>query len=95
MIKPNNELMIDMEVNKNTYLIDRIIHDFCKEYGDLEDAMPIIRRQFEKANLDLNNPKKEALISVVERLADVEAGFKKIEIAEANLKKRFKWIKET
>lgn len=87
--------IIEDEMNKNAFLIDRIIHDFCREYGELEDAMPIIRRQFERANLDLKNPKREALVSVVERLADVEAGFKKIEVAEANLKKRLRWIKET
>jgi small GTP-binding protein len=87
--------IIEEEMNKNAYLIDRIIHDFCNEYGELEDAMPIIRRQFERANLDLNNPKKDALVSVVEKLADVEAGFKKIEVAEKKKKKRLRWIKET
>lgn len=80
--------------NANTYLIDMIIHDFIKEYGDLEDAMPVLRRQFELANLDLNHPTREALVSVVERLGDVEAGFKRIEVAQANLKKRLKWIRE-
>jgi small GTP-binding protein len=81
--------------NANAILIDRIIDDFCREYGGIENAMPILRRQFELANLDLNNPRKEDLVTAVERLADVEAGFKKIDIATANLKKRLKWIKET
>ena len=87
--------IIEEAKSANALLIDRIIDDFSKGYGGLEEAMPVLRRQFELANLDLNHPTKEALVSAVERLADVEAGFKKMEIAQANLRRRLKWIKET
>jgi small GTP-binding protein len=91
----DDDKIIDIIKDSNAILIDRIINDFCREYGEIEDAMPVLRRQFELANLNINNPSREALVSVVERLADIEAGFKEMDIAQANLKKRLKWIKET
>ena len=93
--KLTENLKIKEIKSEKTILIDKIINDFCLEYGRLEDAMPILRRQFELANLDLNNPRKEAMVSAVERLAEVEMGFKEMDNALANLKKRLKWIKET
>jgi small GTP-binding protein len=93
--KLKDPLKIEEIKSKDTVLIDKIINDFCIEYGRLEDAMPILRRQFELAKLDLNHPKKEAMVSAVERLAEVEMGFKEMDNALANLKKRLKWIKET
>jgi small GTP-binding protein len=91
---PKKKELIEEIENPVALLIDRIISDFCSEYGGLEDAMPILRRQFELANLDINNPTEESLISAVENLADVESGFKDKNIASANLKKRLKWIRE-
>lgn len=92
---PKKKGILEENDNPVALLIDRIIGDFCSEYGGIEDAMPILRRQFELAHLDINNPTEESLVSVVEKLADVEAGFKDRDIALANLKKRLKWIKET
>lgn len=92
LIRPH--LLLEGVESEVVGLIDRIIDDFCKEYGRLEEAMPVLRRQFEKARLDPNNPTKEALIRAVERLARIEMDFKKKEDAEANLTKRLKWIKE-
>jgi small GTP-binding protein len=83
------------ERNEMVSLIDRIISDFCKEYGRSEDAMPVLRRQFEIARLNLSNPTKESIIIMINRLAEVEAGFKKKGIAEANRLKRIKWVNET
>lgn len=87
-------LIFEREKGDIVRLIDKIIDDFCKEYGDLEGAMPVLRKQFEFAGLDPNNPTREALIMAIERLAEVEMGFKKRESAEANLNKRLKWVKE-
>lgn len=88
-------LIFEGEKGDVVRLIDKIIDDFCKEYGGLEDAMPVLRKQFEFAGLDPNSPTREALIMAIERLAEVEMGFKKREIAEANLNRRLKWIKES
>ncbi|MEE9150580.1 MAG: Rab family GTPase [Thermoplasmata archaeon] len=87
-------LLFEGEKSENTVLIDKIIDDFCKGYGRLEDAMPVVRKQFEVAGLDPNNPTKEALLMAIEGLAKVEMGFKRKEIAEANRFKRLKWINE-
>jgi Ras-related protein Rab-1A len=75
-------------------VIDRIIDDFCKEYGKLEIAMPIIRKQFQMVELDINRPTRKAVVDAIERLAIVEDAFKKKEIAEANRKKRLGWLSE-
>lgn len=85
------------KVSDISIVIDKIIDDFCQEYGDLQDAMPVLRKQFELAELDLNNPTKEALKRAVGRLAMIEKGYKKKEVADTNYNKRIKWIegKET
>ncbi|MEE9150577.1 MAG: Rab family GTPase, partial [Thermoplasmata archaeon] len=93
--KPSRPIVVEGKKSKIADVIDRIIHDFCEEYSSLEDAMPVLRKQFEFAQLDLNNPTEEALIIAIERLAEVEMGFKKRKIAEANLIKRLKWIKDS
>jgi hypothetical protein len=93
--KPKDNRILEMVHGGNALIIDKIIDDFSKGYGGIEEAMPVLRRQFELSNLDLNNPQRESLVSAVERLADVEAGFQNIEVVKANMRKRLRWIKET
>jgi GTPase SAR1 family protein len=80
--------------NPVALLIDKIINDFCVEYGRLEAAMPVIRKQFEMANLDINNPSEGSLKLAVEMLADVELSYKSKDVVMTNLRKRLKWIEE-
>ncbi len=87
-------LLFEGEKSEIAMLIDKIIDDFRKGFGNIEDAMPIVRRQFEGAGLDPNNPSLEALILAIERLAEVEISFKRKEIAEENRIKRLKWVYE-
>lgn len=87
-------LLFGSEKGEITRIIDRIIDDFCKEFNDLEDAMPVVRRQFELAELDVNSPTIEALRRFVERLAAVDMSFKGRDIAKADFAKRLKWIEE-
>jgi small GTP-binding protein len=75
-------------------LIDKIIDDFCQEYGNYEEAMPILRAQFMNAGVDLKNPTQDSLKNVIQRLAHIEMERKSIEVAEANAVKRLKWISE-
>lgn len=75
-------------------LIDKIIDDFCIQYGKIEDAMPVLRKQFELAKLDLNNPTIESLQKAIERLALIETNFKEKKIADSNRTKRLKWIRD-
>jgi small GTP-binding protein len=94
-ISPQSDKIVP-EVDNGGFadIIDRIINDFCKEYNRPLDAMPILRKQFELAELDLKKPTQKALTEAIERLASIEKGFKDLEIAEANRKKRLKWISE-
>lgn len=93
--KPSETKIIKVEESEVVWLLDKIIDDFCREFGRYEDAMPVLRRQFELSNLDINNPTLETLRMAIDRLAKVEIGFKKMEIVEANRLKRLRWIKET
>jgi small GTP-binding protein len=86
--------ILDSEKGEMADIIDRIIEDFCSEFGKIEDAMPVLRQQFTLAKLDLNNPKLDALKRAIERLATIEANFKEKKIAEANRTKRLKWIRD-
>jgi Ras-related protein Rab-1A len=87
-------LLFEGDKSEISKLIDKIIDDFCKDYADLEDAMPVIRRQFEIAELNLNNPTIEALTRAVDRLEKIESHLKKREVVKADHEKRLKWIEE-
>jgi len=50
---------------------DEILVKFCELNGGMEFAMPIIRKQFEKLNIDFRNPSKEDLHKIVESLLEV------------------------
>lgn len=92
--KPLKAGVIQVEKNEAAELIDRIIADFCTAYGRSEDAMPVLRKQFELAQLDLNAPQSDAIKMAVDRLAKVEVAFKGPDLAEKNRIKRLKWLKE-
>ena len=56
--------------------IDNIIMDFHTDFGgDLEETMTIVRKQFEKAGVDINNPTTDGLRRAVEYLSNVERSF--------------------
>jgi small GTP-binding protein len=86
--------ILDSEKGEMADIIDKIIEDFCAEFGRIEDAMPVLRQQFTLADLDLNNPTIEGLKRAIDRLATIEANFKEEKIAEANRSKRLKWIRD-
>ena len=73
---------------------DQIIVDFCREFGDMETGMPLVRQQLTRAGVDINVPTKEGLRLAVEYLGETEAGFKSAEEVEANKLRRLAWIKE-
>lgn len=55
---------------------DEIIVKFCELNGGMEFAMPIIRKQYEKHNVDFKNPTKEQLEKIVENLINVTQSLK-------------------
>jgi hypothetical protein len=56
--------------------------------------MPILRKQFQVARLDINNPTIGGVRNVVDQLASYETIFKGKNVAETNRTKRHRWIKD-
>lgn len=55
---------------------DEIIVKFCELNGGMEFAMPIIRKQYEKFNVDFKRPTKEDLYKIVKALIEVTENLK-------------------
>lgn len=72
---------------------DEIIMDFYKKYGaSLEETMPIIRKQFERAGVDINEPTIEGLRKAVKFLGKVERNFWSHDEVSFRMKKRLSMI---
>jgi len=56
--------------------LDRIIADFSDQFGGIEHATPYIKQQMKMAKLDLSNPQRNAIVDFVDRLAELEKGYK-------------------
>lgn len=72
---------------------DRIMTDFCADFGGLETAMNVVRKKFEEADVDVRSPTKEGLLKVVDLLSDVEKSVKGPEIVAANRLRRVSWVR--
>ncbi len=72
---------------------DKIIMDFCNQFGGLEAGMPVLREKFLKAGADINHPTKEGLIKVVVLLAEVESTIKDPHTVARNRIRRLSIIK--
>lgn len=73
---------------------DVIIKEFCDAFGDQETAMAAIRQQFSLAGVDVKKPNKDALLKAVEKLAEVEKGFKDDFSVKSALAKRKRLIEQ-
>lgn len=73
---------------------DKIIADFCREFGDLETAMPIVKQQFTRAGIDVKAPTKSGLLQVLDYLAEVEQGFKTADRVSENKSRRLGWMRK-
>ncbi len=69
-------------------VVDFVINDFCNNYGDMEIAMPIVRQQFAKAGVNIQEPTKEGLSKVIDLLAEVEEDFRDKQTVNENRTKR-------
>lgn len=69
-------------------VVDFVINDFCKSYGDMEIAMPIIRQQFARAGVNIQDPTKEGLSKVIDLLAEVEEDIRDKQTVSENRTKR-------
>ncbi len=75
-------------------IADRVMTDFCAEMGSVDAGMPVVKRQFELASVDVRSPSKESLIRVIEQLAEVERDFKSFDEVEGNKRRRISWLTE-
>ncbi|MFQ6060997.1 MAG: Rab family GTPase [Thermoplasmata archaeon] len=73
---------------------DKIIMDFCNQFGGLEAGMPIVRAQFVKAGIDIKNLTKEGLIKAVHLLAEVEKTLKDPQTVSRNKARRLAMIRD-
>ena len=74
---------------------DRILMDFCREFGGIEAAMPVIKTQASRAGLDVRAPTREALRRFVDHLTEIERGFRPAARVAENHDRRIGWIRET
>lgn len=91
-------LIQQMDDNYESNIIratDEIIMDFYKNFGStLEETMPIIRKQFIKAGVDINNPTIEGLRRAIEFLSKVESNFWPNQEVSYRMKKRLSIINQ-
>ncbi len=73
--------------------LDFIIYDFSKNYGDMNDAMPIVRKQAERAGVDINNPSYESVKKLLDYLEEVERAFKGDDAARELKMKRMRVLR--
>ncbi len=81
-------------ISNLTDVTDVIISEFCEGFGDHETAMAAVRQQFSLAGVDVKKPTKETLLKAVEKLADVEKGFKDDFAVKSTLAKRKRMIEQ-
>jgi hypothetical protein len=72
-ISSNLNLLLEIE--------DEIITIFCELNGGMELAMPIVRKQYEKLNIDFKNPSKVDLLKIANKLIDLTSQIKGEDIA--------------
>jgi small GTP-binding protein len=72
---------------------DKIMTDFCADFGGLETGMNVVRKKFEEAGVDVRAPTKEGLLDVVDRLSEVEKSVKPRDVVAANRLKRISWVR--
>jgi GTPase SAR1 family protein len=73
-------------------VLKEIITDYCVLHGGAERAMPIVNHQFKQAGMDINNPTKDGLLNVIERLTEVTRSIKGEDVAK---EERSKYLRLT
>ncbi len=74
--------------------LDYIIYDFSINYGDINDAMPIVRKQAEKAGVNIHTPDYDSVKKFIDLLEEVERSFKGDEEARELKLKRLKILRK-
>ncbi len=72
---------------------DKIMTDFCADFGGLETGMNVVRKKFQEAKVDVRAPTKDGLLKVIDLLAVVEKSVKAPDVVSANRLKRITWVR--
>jgi len=88
--KPEGELSTESLAQA----VDQIISDFCEQYNDTPKAMEIVDREFQRAGVNITVPTKDALLTAIEFLSDVERDVHGRDVSEVNKLRRWKMIDE-
>jgi len=79
-------------VDRLIRVADKIMTDFCYELGSVDAGMPVVKRQFERAGVDVRSPTAAALQKAIDFLAAVEKDFKGEDEIAANRERRLAWL---
>ncbi len=74
--------------------LDSIIVDFCSGFKDSRISMMILRQEIARSGLDINNPTKKGVLTVVEYLAEAENEFKEDKEVMDNMERRLEWAQD-
>ncbi len=79
-------------VDRLIRVADKVMTDFCYQLGSVDAGMPVVKRQFERAGVDVRAPTAASLRRAIEFLAAVEKDFKHDEEITANKERRLAWL---
>jgi hypothetical protein len=76
------------EIKTTKDVLDFIMEDFCKQYGNWNDAMAIIEANIRMIGLDMRNPERHQLYLLIEKLYYIEMYSLGAEKAQRNKARR-------
>jgi len=79
-------------VDRLIRVADKIMTDFCYQLGSVDAGMPVVKRQFERAGVDVRAPTSPTLQKAIDFLAAVEKDFKGEDEIAANRERRLAWL---
>ena len=82
-----------MEVDPMVRVVDRVITDFCDEFGGPERAMVHVQREAARAGLDINAPDWQAVRHFIENLNDIDRGLRPGKATDTQAR-RLQWLWE-
>jgi len=82
-----------MEVDPMVSVVDRVITDFCDEFGGPERAMVHVQREAARAGLDINAPDWQAVRHFIENLNDIDRGLRAAKATDTQAR-RLQWLWE-
>ncbi len=77
--------------------LDYIMNDFAGSYGEYDDGMAVLTANMKLVGIDIENPKAQQLISLIDRLYSIEKDYLGVEKAQINkirrlgILKRVRW----